>query len=117
MMKPIPNGAYTRRFFGGRHPLCGMGVMSSMDLIFKPADCSAVIALSRPLPGPLTLTSMSLIPNFDAFPAACCDAHWPANGVLFRLPLNPQVPALAQHSASPLVSVIVTSVLLKVALM
>lgn len=35
--------------------------------------------------------------------------------MLLRDPLNPLVPALAQHSVSPLVSVIVTVVLLKVA--
>src|SRR5215475_15456437 len=108
---------YTRRRFGGRQPLCGSGVMSSMDLIVRPAACSAVIALSRPLPGPLTLTSTSFTPNFEAFSAACCAAICPANGVLLREPLKPDVPALAQHKASPLVSVIVTVVLLNVALM
>src|SRR5215475_1565673 len=81
-----------------------------------PAVCSAVIALSRPEPGPLTRTSNSLTPYFAAFSAACCPAHCPANGVLLRLPLKPHVPALAQHRASPLVSVIVTTVLLNVAL-
>ncbi len=90
--------------------------MSSMLLIVNPAACSAVIALSRPLPGPLTLTSTSLTPNLAAFSAAWVAANWPAKGVLFRLPLNPEVPALAQHKASPLVSVIVTVVLLNVAL-
>ena len=38
-------------------------------------------------------------------------------GVLFRLPLKPEVPAVAQQRTSPLVSVIVTIVLLNVALM
>ena len=52
-----------------------------------------------------------------AFSAACWAAIWPANGVLLRLPLKPLVPALAQQSVSPLVSVIVTVVLLNVALM
>ncbi len=52
-----------------------------------------------------------------AFSAACWAAHWPAKGVLLRLPLKPHVPALAQQSVSPLVSVIVTVVLLNVALM
>ncbi len=87
-----------------------------MDLIFKPADCKAVIALSRPLPGPLTFTSTSFMPSLIAFSAAFWPAHWPAKGVLFRLPLNPQIPALDQQTVSPLVSVIVTVVLLKVAL-
>src|SRR6187399_1837715 len=86
-----------------------------MLLTVRPAICSAVIALSRPLPGPLTFTSTSLTPYFWAFSAACCAAHWPANGVLLRLPLKPQVPALAQQRASPLVSVMVTTVLLNVA--
>src|SRR5207253_6506338 len=40
-----------------------------------------------------------------------------ANGVLLRAPLNPAVPADAQEIVSPLVSVIVTIVLLNVALM
>src|SRR5262245_42594830 len=43
---------YTRRFLRGRQPLCGNGVMSSIDLTFRPAASSEVIALSRPLPGP-----------------------------------------------------------------
>src|SRR5262249_51261162 len=44
-------------------------------------------------------------------------ARWAANGVLLRLPLKPTVPAEAKQSTSPLVSVIVTMVLLNVALM
>ena len=60
---------YTRRFFGGRQPLCGSGVTSSIDLMVMPAACNAVIALSRPLPGPLTRTSNSLTPNLAAFSA------------------------------------------------
>ena len=37
--------------------------------------------------------------------------------MLLRLPLKPEVPAVAQHKTSPLTSVIVTMVLLNVALM
>src|SRR5262245_8902332 len=107
----------TRRRFGGRQPLCGRGVMSSIDLMVRPAACSAVMALSRPLPGPFTFTSTSLTPNFEAFSAACWAAIWPAKGVLLREPLKPVVPALAQHNASPLLSVMVTVVLLNDALM
>ena len=92
-------------------------MQSSSDFTFSPDDCNAVIALSRPEPGPLTRTSMSFIPNLMAFSAACCAAHCPAKGVLLRLPLKPHVPALAQHSVSPFVSVMVTAVLLNVALM
>src|SRR5262245_27363690 len=108
---------YTRRFLRGRQPLCGSGVMSSIDFTLRPAASSAVIALSRPLPGPLTFTSTSLTPYFLALSAACWAAIWPANGVLLRLPLKPVVPALDQQSVSPFVWVIVTVVLLNVAWM
>lgn len=117
MPASAPGTHQTRRRFLGRHPLWGNGVTSSIDLIFKPAACNAVIALSRPLPGPFTFTSTSLIPYFAAFSATCWAANWPAKGVLFRLPLNPVVPALDQQRVSPLVSVIVIVVLLNVALM
>src|SRR3954471_8787693 len=90
--------------------------MSSIDFTLRPAASSDVIALSRPLPGPFTFTSTSLTPYFFAFSAHCCEAICPAKGVLLRLPLKPLVPALAQQSVSPLVSVIVTLVLLNVAL-
>ena len=66
---------YTRRFFGGRQPLCGSGVTSSIDLIVMPAACRAVIALSRPLPGPLTRTSNSLTPNFDGLLGTLLGGH------------------------------------------
>src|SRR6516165_8873088 len=75
------------------------------------------MADSRPEPGPLTRTSISFKPNLAARSAAVSAARWAANGVLLRLPLNPTVPAEAKQSVSPLVSVIVTMVLLKVALM
>src|SRR5438128_2969717 len=108
---------YTRRFLGGRQPLCGSGVTSSIALMDKPAACRAVMADSRPEPGPLTRTSISLRPNLVAFSAAVSAARWAAKGVLLRLPLKPTVPAEAKHKVSPLVSVMVTIVLLKVALM
>src|SRR5438067_6729064 len=108
---------YTRRFFGGRQPLCGSGVTSSIALIDSPAACRAVIADSRPEPGPLTRTSISLRPNLVARSAAVSAARWAANGVLLRLPLKPTVPAEANVRVSPFVSVMVTIVLLKVALM
>src|SRR5207302_2177686 len=108
---------YTRRFFGGRQPLCGSGVTSSIALTVSPAACSAVIADSRPEPGPLTFTSISFMPNFCARSAQISAARWAANGVLLRLPLKPTVPAEAKQSVSPLVSEMVTMVLLKVDLM
>src|SRR4051794_7306162 len=88
-----------------------------MPLIFKPAFWSWRIACSRPAPGPLTLTSISIIPLFRASDAAFSAARPAANGVLLRAPLNPTVPADAHEIVSPLVSVIVTIVLLNVALM
>src|SRR5262249_47781929 len=66
---------------------------------------------------PLTRTSISFTPNFNALSAHVSAARCAANGVLFRLPLKPDVPAVAQQSTSPLVSVMVTVVLLNVALM
>ena len=54
---------YTRRFFGGRQPLCGTGVISEMERTFKPIDCTARMAFSRPGPGPFTKRSTSCKPN------------------------------------------------------
>src|SRR5271170_7647122 len=88
-----------------------------MALIKRPEAWIAVMALSRPEPGPLTLTSTSLTPYLVADAAAVSAARCAANGVLLRLPLNPTVPDEAQHNASPPGSVIVTVVLLNVALM
>src|SRR5262249_57527331 len=80
----------------------------------SPEACRAVMADSRPAPGPFTRTSTSLTPNLDAFSAHASAARWAAYGVLFRLPLNPAVPADAVHNVSPAVSVMVTIVLLNV---
>src|SRR5262249_61777278 len=77
----------------------------------------AVMAASLPEPGPLTRTSISLRPNLVARSAAISAARCAAKGVLLRLPLKPTVPAEAKQRVSPLVSVIVTMVLLNVALM
>lgn len=88
-----------------------------MDRIEIPDVCSPVMALSRPDPGPLTRTSISRIPILAARSATVSAALCAANGVLFRDPLKPTVPAVAQHSTSPFVSVMVTMVLLNVALM
>src|ERR1700728_4498500 len=88
-----------------------------MALINRPDAWIAVISLSRREPGPLTLTSTSLTPYLVAADAAVSAARCAAKGVLLRLPLKPTVRDEAQHSASPLGSVIVTVVLLNVALM
>src|SRR4051794_28540267 len=79
-----------------------------------PAAWRAVTADSRAAPGPWTRAPTSFTPNLAALPAQSSAARWAANGVLFRLPLNPTVPADAKQRVSPFVSVMVTIVLLKV---
>src|SRR5918911_3927423 len=102
-----------RRFFGGRHPLCGTGVTSEMLVILKPTALRAPTADSRPGPGPLIRTSMFLTPDSAARRPACSAATCAANGVDLRDPLNPLLPHVAHASALPWRSVIVTIVLLK----
>src|SRR6266545_1461328 len=106
---------YTRRRLGGRQPLCGIGVTSRMAVISSPTACSDRMAASRPDPGPRTYTSTCLSPSSMALRAAFSAAVWAANGVLFRDPLKPALPALAQATTLPILSVSVTIVLLKVA--
>ena len=106
---------YTLLRFGGRQPLCGSGVTSSMDEIRSPACCSADMADSRPDPGPLTLISISRTPFRMAALAQRCAALCAAKGVLLREPLNPTQPAEPEHTVLPSISVIVINVLLNVA--
>ena len=108
---------YTLRRLGGRQPLCGNGVTSSIEAIRNPADCNAEMADSRPEPGPLTLISTSRTPLRIAALAARCAACCAANGVLFREPLKPTQPAELVAIVSPSMSVIVIKVLLNVAFM
>src|SRR5882762_9816724 len=107
-------GPQTRRLFGGRQPLWGMGVTSLMAEISSPAACSERMAASRPEPGPFTHTSTFFKPSEMASLAADSAEICAANGVLFREPLNPTFPALAQATVCPSMSVIVTMVLLNV---
>src|SRR5256885_1305462 len=104
--------SYTRRLFGGRHPLWGIGVTSLIDLMSRPLAASARIADSRPAPGPFTLTSMLRTPCSCASCAAFCAATCAANGVPLREPLNPMRPALDHASTLPIGSVMATIVLL-----
>src|SRR5580765_695839 len=103
----------TRRFLGGRQPLCGIGVTSSMLVTLRPQALRARTADSRPGPGPPTRTSTFLTPcscaAMPAFSAATCAA----NGVLLREPRKPQPPEVAHDSVLPCRSVIVMIVLLK----
>ena len=88
--------------------------MSWIEVIENPAFSIARIAVSRPEPCPLTKMSTVFIPVFRASNAAFSAAVWAANGVLFLAPLNPELPAEAQETVSPVRLVIVTIVLLKV---
>src|SRR5436190_24239080 len=108
--------AQTRRFLGGRQPLCGIGVTSRIERICKPAVASAWIADSRPEPGPCTRTCTRRTPRLYASRPACSAATVAANGVDFLEPLNPAFPAVPQATALPDRSVMVMSVLLKVAM-
>src|SRR5215469_3148928 len=92
---------YTRRFFGGRHPLCGIGVTSEMLVIFKPQLLSARTADSRPGPGPPTRTSTFFTPCSCAATPAFSAATCAANGVDLREPRKPQPPAVAHESVLP----------------
>ena len=84
----------TRRFFGGRHPLCGIGVTSRIDATLRPTEARAWIADSRPLPGPWTRTCTLRSPRLSASRAQFSAATVAAKGVLFFEPLNPALPAV-----------------------
>ena len=75
------------------------------------------MAVSRPLPGPETRTSILRRPCSWAIRDALSAATWAANGVPLRLPLKFALPALDQEITFPWGSVIVMSVLLNEALM
>src|SRR5579872_48551 len=104
---------YTRRRFGGRQPLCGIGVESLIVRTSMPEAARARIADSRPEPGPLTRTSTLRTPWSRAMLAAFEAACWAANGVPLRDPRKPSEPELFQESTLPAGSEIVTIVLLK----
>src|SRR6185503_2531186 len=93
-------------------PLCGIGVMSEMLVIFRPQAFSARTADSRPGPGPPTRTSTFFTPCSCAATPAFSAATCAANGVDLREPRKPQPPEVAQESVFPWRSVIVMMVLL-----
>src|ERR1017187_1940670 len=92
---------YTLRFFGGRHPLCGIGVTSLIARTSMPAVLKARTADSRPEPGPETRTSTTRSPLSLALLAAVMAACWAANGVPLRDPRKPSEPALDQDIVLP----------------
>src|SRR5215831_21341067 len=105
----------TRRRFGGRHPLCGIGVISRIEVTANPTACKARSADSRPEPGPLTSISSVRMPCSMALRPASSAATCAAYGVDLREPLKPWLPADDHAIVFPWASVIVIIVLLKVA--
>src|SRR5918999_2159733 len=114
-MLPVKSCGQTRRFLGGRQPLCGIGVTSRMLTTRRPTDARAWIADSRPLPGPCTRTCTRRSPRFIASRPQFSAATVAANGVDFLEPLNPALPADPHARALPRRSVMVMSRLLNVA--
>src|SRR5690242_13471660 len=110
---PATPSPYIRRRFGGRQPLCGTGVTSAIDTIFKPSAFSARTADSRPGPGPLIRTSRFFTPCSCAARPADSAATCAAKGVDLREPLKPAAPEVAHERAFPCRSVMVMIVLLK----
>lgn len=72
-------------------------------------------AVSLPGPGPLIVISACFIPRSIEARIAFSAAAWAANGVLLRVPFNPQAPAEHRRATYPLTSVTVIMVLLKLA--
>src|SRR6185369_3684577 len=91
-LSPITTSQTLRRF-GGRQPLCGIGVASRIAITRMPALLIARIADSRPPPGPFTRTSHCCMPDSIALRAASYAACCAANGVPLREPRNPRAPA------------------------
>jgi len=88
-----------------------------MLVICSPATARARIADSRPEPGPFTSISTLDKPKASADFAALSADIVAAYAVLFRDPLNPEVPAFSHTITLPYLSVMVTCVLLNVDLM
>gem|GEM_PF-1376734 len=109
-MKPTISQTLLR--FGGRHPLCGIGVVSRIEVTRMPALLIALIADSRPPPGPLTRTCTSRIPTSNALRAASDAACCAAKGVPLREPRKPRAPDDDCEIKLPSVSVMEIIVLL-----
>src|SRR5262249_46841304 len=110
-------GHQTRLRFRGRQPLCAWGVTSLTVGTSTPAAWADRMAVSRPEPAPLAKTSTFSRPCSMPFLAAASAVTCAANGVDFRDPLKPALPADSQAITLPSVSVRVTMVLLNEVLM
>ncbi|SVB85778.1 uncharacterized protein METZ01_LOCUS238632, partial [marine metagenome] len=109
-----PLWPYTRLPFGGRHPLCGIGVTSLILDTYSPTACNDRIATSLPAPGPLIYTSTFLMPCSIALLAAPSAALCAAKAVPFLDPLKLAVPELPHDITFPCKSVRLIIVLLNV---
>ena len=69
--------------------MCGIGVVSLIDIILNPLACKALKAVSLPDPGPLTSTDKIFMPTSKALAAAASAATCAAYGVDLREPLKP----------------------------
>src|SRR3989344_5688002 len=103
---------YTRLTFLGRGPLCGIGVVSLIDFIFKPLDRKDLTDASLPEPTPRTNISTLNGPLFAIFSKIASATLPAANGVDFFGPENPSDPAESHVITLPLSSVTVIIVLL-----
>lgn len=109
------NADYTLLFLGGRHPLCGSGVMSLMEITSIPFWEIERMAPSLPEPGPFTYTSTRFRPASDATLAASAAAICAAYGVFFLEPRKPILPAEDQEITWPCLLVKAIMMLLNVA--
>lgn len=80
------------RAFLGRQPLCGMGVLSVIEITSRPPIVRPWMADKRPGPRPFTTTRMWVTPFAVAFAAAAMPAVCAAMPVPFLAFLNPSVP-------------------------
>src|ERR1043166_5676978 len=78
----------------------------------RPLLAMARRADSRPAPGPFTRTSRAFMPWSIALRQASSAATCAANGVDLREPLKPRAPHVDHATVPPVVSVMVTTVLL-----
>ena len=95
--------------------MCGIGLVSFIDIILNPLACKARKAVSLPEPGPFTSTSKVFNPYSDALAAASSAATCAAYGVDFLDPLKPLEPDEDHDNTLPFLSVIEIIVLLNVA--
>ena len=103
---------YTRLGLGGRTPLCGCGVSSTIEVMVIPVLTTPRSAASRPGPIPLMMIRASCSPNFFARSVASFATNVAASGVDFLAPLKPMFPAVVHANTPPFASVTETIVLL-----